>query len=105
MKWVPLTSEAQFNNLLRDEHQFAVFKHSTRCSISSVAKNRLERDSDESTEVYYLDLLAYRSLSDHIASVSGVQHESPQLIIFRDGKAIGHASHFEISADFYRELI
>jgi bacillithiol system protein YtxJ len=104
MKWVLLTSEAQFNNLLLNEKQFAVFKHSTRCSISSVAKNRLERDCDDSTEVYYLDLLAFRSLSNHIAHVSGVPHESPQLIVFRDGKSVGNASHFEISADFLKEL-
>jgi bacillithiol system protein YtxJ len=63
-----------------------IFKHSTRCSISSVAKMRLERGwklGDEQVIPYFLDLIAYRSLSDAIANRFGVQHESPRSCSFR----------------------
>ncbi len=99
--WKILTSEDQFLTLLNENPKFAVFKHSTRCSISSMAKKRLERnwDLDDSTPIYYLDLIQYRSLSNLIAERSGVIHQSPQLILFIDGKANYNASHNSISVD------
>jgi len=96
MKWETLSSEEQFSALLQETPTFAVFKHSTRCSISSMAKNRLEREWNHDFPVYYLDLIAYRNLSAFIASVSGVTHQSPQLIVFHGGKVIYHASHTAI---------
>jgi bacillithiol system protein YtxJ len=78
-----------------------IFKHSTRCSISSVAKMRLERGwklGDEQVIPYFLDLIAYRSLSDAIANRFGVQHESPQVLLIQDGCCIYHSSHLGISA-------
>ena len=99
MKWIPLNSESQFDSLLQSHASFAVFKHSTRCSISSMAKNRLERECGEDVEIYYLDLIAFRNLSNYISAKSGVVHESPQLIIFKDGKAIADASHIAVRGE------
>jgi bacillithiol system protein YtxJ len=78
-----------------------VFKHSTRCSISSMALNRLKGLGDDflqNTPFYYLDLIAYRDLSSSIADQTGVRHESPQILIIDKGECRYHASHMEISA-------
>lgn len=73
-----------------------VFKHSTRCSISSMAYNRLKREwnfDSSRVKFYYLDLLAHRDISNEIAETWNVRHESPQLIGLKDGKVIYEASH------------
>jgi bacillithiol system protein YtxJ len=54
---------------------------------------------DQKVELYFLDLLKYRSISNKIAEDLGVRHESPQLIVIENGKAINSASHQHISAD------
>ncbi len=97
MKWENLTSEQQFSDLVQQENPFAVFKHSTRCSISSMAKNRVEREWNLAIPIYYLDLLNFRSVSNLIAQLSGVEHASPQLIVFQNGKPIYDASHNAIA--------
>ncbi len=75
-----------------------LFKHSTTCSISSMAKSRLEGESDvNSPEIYYLDLLAHRDVSNTIADKYGVRHESPQVIVLSNGQATYHASHGRIN--------
>lgn len=99
MKWEILTSEQQFLDLLNGQYTFAVFKHSTRCNISSMVKNRVEREWNLDFPVYYLDLLKYRSVSNLIASMSTVEHQSPQLIVFQNGKPIYNASHNAILVD------
>lgn len=99
MKWENLTSEQQFADLLAKESVFAVFKHSTRCSISSMAKSRLEREWNLDFPVFYLDLLNFRSVSNLIAQQSGVEHESPQLLVFQNGEVIYHGSHSGIMVD------
>ena len=63
-----------------------------------MVKNRLERDWSSDQSVYYLDLLAHRDLSNLIAKWSGVPHESPQIIVFKGGKPVYHASHTAITA-------
>ena len=99
MKWENLTSEQQFSDLLANQALFAVFKHSTRCNISSMIKNRVEREWNLDFPIYYLDLLNYRSVSNLIASTTNIEHQSPQLIIFQNGKAVYDASHNAIMVD------
>ena len=103
IKWVQLTNENQLPSLLEESNHRAVmfFKHSTRCSISSMAKSRLENDWDLDEEVtpVYLDLISYRSLSNLLAEKFGVQHESPQIILVKDGMATYNASHSQISVN------
>jgi len=73
-----------------------IFKHSTRCSISSMAKGRLEKGLDEisiSSNIHYLDLLEYRNISNEIAHRFNIEHESPQIIILKNGKPVYDASH------------
>lgn len=75
------------------------FKHSTRCSISSMALRRIERESNllHNIACFYLDLLAHRNISQYLAEKFQVQHESPQIILVKNGSCILDASHNEIS--------
>ncbi|MFM8995044.1 MAG: bacillithiol system redox-active protein YtxJ [Bacteroidota bacterium] len=77
-----------------------LFKHSTRCSISTMALNRLMRlasDFYQQADFYYLDLIAHRNVSAAIAERYHVHHESPQVIILKQGDATYDASHMEIA--------
>jgi bacillithiol system protein YtxJ len=108
MKWNSLASESDLEALLSESktRPVLIFKHSTRCSISATAKARLERNwKDADAQVvkpYYLDLIAHRSVSNRVAELTGVRHESPQAIVLKDGKVVHHASH---SAIYYEELL
>lgn len=83
-----------------------IFKHSTRCSISSMAWDRLQRswkpEDGEKLIPYYLDLISYRDVSNAVAKEFGVEHESPQAILIRNGLATYHTSHMAIN---YPEII
>ncbi len=77
-----------------------LFKHSTRCFISRSAWQRFndEWSLENDTPVYYLDLLQHRDISGEIAQRYGVQHQSPQVLLIRDGECVYHASHENINA-------
>lgn len=109
MRWHELTSTEELDRLIDDSyrHPLAIFKHSTRCSISSMAKNRLERSwsfTDEQLPIYYLDLIRYRGVSNAVAEKTDVEHQSPQLIVLKDGQVLYHASHHMIAVDDIPEL-
>jgi bacillithiol system protein YtxJ len=103
MNWNKLTSEAQIDQLIQEsaEKPVLIFKHSTRCSISSMSLDRLLRNwkEEDSAQItpYYLDLISYRSLSNLVAERFGIPHESPQVLLLKDGKVTYHESHYGIS--------
>lgn len=104
MYWHHLDSESVFSTSLFSNHikSLFFFKHSTRCSISLMAKRSFEggyQFSEEQVVPYFLDLLNFCSLSNKLATDFGVSHESPQLLLVKDGKCIYHASHSDIDAD------
>ena len=82
-------------------YRIAIFNHSTSCFISkTVLKNfekEIENSDEQNVSFYFLDLLAFRPISNKIAEDFGIRHESPQLIVIEDGKAINNASHQDIS--------
>ncbi|MEK6478900.1 bacillithiol system redox-active protein YtxJ [Catalinimonas sp. 4WD22] len=91
---------------IKSENQpILIFKHSTRCSISSMALNRLERDwkseLSESSDAYFLDLIKNRDISNAVATTFNIDHQSPQVLIIKYGKCVYHNSHMGIS---YREI-
>lgn len=102
LNWVKLNDEAELDQLIQKEsfeHPVVLFKHSTRCSISAMALSRLENNWDidpESAVPVYLDLIRYRPISNKIADDLGIMHQSPQIIIVKDGKATYTSSHNEI---------
>lgn len=109
-KWVELHRVDQLN-ILDDtsyHHPQLIFKHSTRCGISSMVKRSFERQIPQPPEgltYYFLDLIRYRELSNAIAEKYGIRHESPQILLIRDGAVVAHASHHSINAIDLREWI
>lgn len=103
INWKPLEHLGQLDEIAAFSNQkpIVIFKHSTRCSISRMALKRFESeyDIDESIDTYFLDLLEHRDISNEIASRFGVYHQSPQLILIKDGKAIYDVSHDSIDAE------
>ncbi len=100
MHWIHLTDEEQLKQIISKSQirSQVIFKHSTRCSISSVALQRLQKVAQPSDiDFYFLDLLSYRSLSNKIAEVFGVPHESPQVLVIKEGQCVYEESHMGIS--------
>lgn len=106
--WNALTSEDQLQEIEKRsfENPVLIFKHSTRCSISGMVLSRFERSWQESIgyELYFLDLIAYRAVSNEIASHYQVVHESPQVLLLKDGKVIHSSSHMGINLDEIKTL-
>lgn len=108
MNWIDLNNLQQLADLkeLSKTRPQVIFKHSTRCSISSMAKNRLERAGlPQSGDFYYLDLLKYRSVSNQIAEEFSVHHESPQVLLIKNTECVYDESHNGISMDEIIEQI
>ena len=101
--WETLDSEAGLEAAIAksSEKPVFLFKHSTTCGISLGAKTRLEewKLDPEQVSFYYLDLLTYRPISNKIAEVLSVVHQSPQVILLKDGKAVWTTTHHAISAE------
>ena len=106
--WNEITSMNQLDSLTEasSEKPVIVFKHSTRCSISRMALRQFEQNFDLQHKFtpYYLDLLENREISNEISSRFKVVHQSPQLIVIKEGKAIYNASHENIEAKQLEEL-
>jgi bacillithiol system protein YtxJ len=100
MNWTLLTDLGQLNEIseLSFQKPVAIFKHSTRCSISRMALKQFENEFNLEDKVtpYYLDLLEFRPISNEIAGRFGVMHQSPQIILIKDGNAVYTASHSDI---------
>lgn len=111
MRWDILETEKQIEEIqtLSAVRPVLIYKHSAYCQISHSVLQKLETSwqAEEMGNVlpYFLDLHAYRSVSDTIASSFGVIHESPQVLIIHKGKAIYESSHFEISYHRLKEII
>ncbi|CAM1356285.1 bacillithiol system redox-active protein YtxJ [Tenacibaculum ascidiaceicola] len=102
INWIPLTSLDQIKEIkeLSKNEPVAIFKHSTRCGISSMVIKRFVNSFDEELKdfkVYYLDLLSYRDISNEIGYTFQVLHQSPQLLVVKKGEVISHASHYDIA--------
>ena len=101
--WNKLTSIGQINNIIEEskEKPVVIFKHSTRCGISRMVLREFQRNyllTEDQIKIYYLDILSYRDVSDEISIAFQVFHESPQLLIIKDGITVQHSSHYRIDA-------
>ena len=102
MNWIELSKidDLEAIKTLSSEIPCVIFKHSTRCSISSIAKHRLEKSWDFETDdvkIYYLDLIQNRNISNQIVEEFQVQHASPQLLLIEKGVCSWNTSHLDIS--------
>jgi bacillithiol system protein YtxJ len=103
INWIPLTSLEQIDTIKEESKAEAIFifKHSTRCGISSAVIRQFEKKFDETmqqTKVYYLDLLSYRNVSNEVGYTFQVLHQSPQLLVIKNETAVAKASHYDINA-------
>jgi bacillithiol system protein YtxJ len=102
MNWNNLEKASQLEAINEESKNIPVmlFKHSTRCSISDMAINRIQsnwKDTDnQHIKPYYLDLIAHRDISNLIAQQYGIEHQSPQVLIISNGECIYHESHTNI---------
>ena len=100
MDWKVLSDVAELQEIINRSalKPQVIFKHSIRCSISSVAKGRLDRsDAPSNVDFYYLDLVNHREISNKIAEVFMIDHESPQVLVIRNGKCVYDESHMGIN--------
>jgi bacillithiol system protein YtxJ len=108
MSWIKLEDLSQLEKIKEESNEkpVVIFKHSTSCSISGMAWNRIQRnwtnDDSEKLTPYFLDLIANRAISNAVADEFGITHASPQVIVIKDGKAVYDNSHMGIS---YQDIV
>ena len=99
--WNQLTEEGQIDQILeqsKNQPQL-IYKHSARCSVCWFSKSELENAADEigsQADMNFVDVINSRNVSNKLAEVLGIKHESPQVILIKDGEAIWHDSHGSI---------
>ena len=109
VNWLHLKAVEDLDQLIQKDSfdkPVLLFKHSTRCSISSMAINRLENNWDidaESVLPVYIDLIAYREVSNKIAVELGITHQSPQILLVKNGKCTYQASHSQIDVEAIKQ--
>lgn len=106
INWIALNDLGQLNEIIAISHDkpVIIFKHSTRCSVSRMALKQFENEFDVETlhcnvSAYFLDLLEHRDISNEIADRFNVYHQSPQLLLIKDGKSVYDVSHSDIDAE------
>ena len=103
LPWIALTSLEQLVTIAENSKTKTqvIFKHSTRCGISSMVIKQFEKAydlSENNLDLYYLDLLNYRNVSNEIAIKFKVMHQSPQLLVIKNGVVVAHDSHGAINS-------
>jgi bacillithiol system protein YtxJ len=95
-KFLRLSDKETLQKLLEasNERPVLVFKHSNSCGISFAAYREMEKLED----VNLLEVQTARELSSELAEITGVRHETPQVIVLRSGKAVWNASHYGVKA-------
>ncbi|MFD1293991.1 bacillithiol system redox-active protein YtxJ [Lutibacter holmesii] len=110
LNWIPLNEINVLSELkaASNKKPILIFKHSTRCGISSMALKNFERSFDiaeEELTIYFLDLLRFREISNTIVAEFNVQHQSPQAIVIYKEKVIYHDSHYGISVEEIKNVL
>nr|WP_317632122.1 bacillithiol system redox-active protein YtxJ [uncultured Flavobacterium sp.] len=107
--WNDLTEMSQLDEIIAESatQTVVIFKHSTRCIVSRTALKQFEYDfkADEKLKLYFLDLITYRPVSNEIADRFEVEHQSPQILVIKNGKAIYNTSHSAIDATILERFI
>jgi len=103
LPWQQLTTIDQLKEVIASsaEKPVLLFKHSTRCGISSMALSGFQsgwEGTEEAIGIYYLDLLNHRDVSSEIEVLTGVFHQSPQVIVLKNMEVVYTATHSGISA-------
>jgi bacillithiol system protein YtxJ len=108
MKFIPLETNEQLQEIKSSKGYTVIFKHNTTCPISKGVRSQFEEEADtiqDVQSVYFLDLLAYRDISDAIAEDFNVEHQSPQLLLIKNGECTYNEALYDISAKATSEAI
>ena len=109
LPWIGLTDVNQLKEIKQNSKSKTqlIFKDSTRCGISKMVIRQFMSSYtyDDQIDAYYLDLLNYRSISQEVAASFQVMHQSPQLLVIKNGVVVHHASHHEISAHSLADFV
>lgn len=109
MNWISLLDMNQLDLIVEESKTkpVVIFKHSTRCIISKMALRGFESDYNLGDDFicYYLDLIAHRAISNEITNRFGIEHQSPQILIVKNGKVVFHESHEGIDANVLQQFI
>ncbi len=108
LKWILLTDLQQISLIegLSYTKSQVLFKHSTRCGVSSIALKRIEKANIiPHADFYFLDLIRFRPISDKIATYFSVYHESPQILLIKNGECVYYESHLGIDMNELGEQI
>ena len=102
LSWTPLISIEEINNIkeISKIQSILIFKHSIRCGISRMVMKQFEslfNEENKHLKVYYLDLLNFREVSSKLSEVFQVIHQSPQLLVVKNGISVYQESHYEIT--------
>jgi bacillithiol system protein YtxJ len=102
LSWTPLISVEEINTIkeISKNQSILIFKHSTRCGISRMIIKQFEslfNEENKQLKVYYLDLLNFREVSSKLSEVFQVIHQSPQLLVIKNGISVYNESHYEIT--------
>ena len=101
--WIPLTSEDQLIEIEQNSSKRPqiIFKHSTTCGISSMVLRSFKNSyslEDNQADLYFLDLQRYREVSNEVANRFKVNHQSPQVLVIKNGTVIADESHGGITS-------
>lgn len=102
--WASMHVEDELSDMLKASNTKpqVIYKHSNRCATSFFALKNIQRLSEEErrkADFYMVDVIGQRALSSQISEMLGVRHESPQLIILKDGEVCWHGSHHNVGAE------
>ena len=102
--FVKITDKKSFEQLASrsKDRPVVIFKHSLTCPISAAA---YEQMAEFDGEVALIEVQRARELSTEIENRLGVTHESPQVIVLRNGQVVWNASHFKVTADAVTEAV
>jgi bacillithiol system protein YtxJ len=99
MNWIPLTNEEQIQNVIESNAYAVIYKHSTRCMVSLMALKKLKSEYKAQYDLpfYMVDVISNRAVSMSVAEKFSVEHESPQLLLVKNGSCVYDASHEDVS--------
>lgn len=102
LPWIPLNDLKQLDYIKKKSgiKTQVIFKHSTRCGISSMVQRQFISEynfSEKELDLYYLDILSYRQISDEVGYKFQLIHQSPQLLVIKNGTLVANASHGQIN--------
>ena len=108
--WKTLSDAGQIDQIISDSDKRPqiIYKHSTRCAVSAQAYRRLKiinAEIIEAADIYYLDVIASRPVSNAVAERFRIQHESPQLLLIKNGQVVWEESHYGIQGDAVLEAV